>query len=42
LTQGHNWKSVPPAAQKSFPAVETILTQKIVRSSLNFSKMPMK
>ena len=42
LTEGHNWKAVPPAAQQSFPAIEAILTQKIVRSPLTFSKMPMK
>ena len=41
LTQGHNWKPVPTAAQKSFPAIEAILTQKKVRSPLTFSKMPM-
>ncbi len=38
LGQGHNWKSVPPAAQKTFPTVEEILAQKIVRSPLNFSR----
>jgi plastocyanin len=42
LSQGRNWKSVPPAAQKSFPTIEAILAKKVVRSPLNFSKMPMK
>lgn len=42
LAQGHKWNSVPPAAQKAFPAVAEILAQKVVRSQLTFSKMPMK
>jgi len=42
LNHGHNWKPVPPSAQQSFPTVEAIVARKIVRSPLNFAKMPMK
>ena len=37
-SQGHNWKPVPPAAQSTFPTIETILVEKKVRSPLDFSK----
>ena len=32
------WMPVPPMAQKAFPAIDSIIRQKIVRSPLNFSK----
>ena len=37
-SQGHNWKPVPPAAQRTLPTIETILAEKTVRSPLDFSK----
>jgi hypothetical protein len=36
--EGRDWKAVPPAALKAFPSIEQILSQKVVRSPLNFSK----
>ena len=36
--EGKTWADVPPAAQKAFPAVDEIMRNKVVRSSLNFSK----
>jgi plastocyanin len=36
--EGKDWKPVPPAAQKAFPAIDEIVQKKIVHSPLNFSK----
>jgi plastocyanin len=36
--EGKPWASVPPAAQKAFPAIDTIMREKVVRSPFNFSK----
>ncbi len=36
--EGKNWKPVPPAAQKAFPAIDEIVRKKAVHSALNFTK----
>lgn len=36
--EGETWMPVPPAAQKAFPMIDSIMRQKIVRSPLDFSK----
>jgi hypothetical protein len=36
--EGKTWMTVPPAAQKAFPAIDEIMQKKVVRSPLNYSK----
>jgi hypothetical protein len=36
--EGKDWMLVPPAAQNAFPAIDAIMREKVVRSSLNFSR----
>lgn len=35
--EGKSWEPVPPAAQKAFPAIDTIMRERIVRSPFKFS-----